>query len=239
MDSKYLCIYSSILNKIEKMEYEINSKLPSEKELMVEYGVSRDTIRKALNLLEEGGYIHKIKGKGSLILDINKFNFPVSGITSFKELSKDMNTKVRTILYELKVLGGDSQYGKLLELNDQDELWKVVRSREIGGKRVILDKDYFNRTILNNLTKEICKNSIYEYIEKDLGLKIGFAQKEITVEACTEEDRRLLDCDGFDMVVVVKSFTYLDDTRLFQYTESRHRPDKFKFTDFARRTKSI
>ena len=37
------------------------------------------------------------------------------------------------------------------------------------------------------------------------------------------------------MVVVVKSYTYLEDRSLFQYTESRHRTDKFKFVDFARR----
>lgn len=40
---------------------------------------------------------------------------------------------------------------------------------------------------------------------------------------------------AFDMVVVVRSYTYLDDNRLFQYTISKHRPDKFVFIDFARR----
>ena len=39
----------------------------------------------------------------------------------------------------------------------------------------------------------------------------------------------------FNMVVNVESFTYLDDARVFQYTSSRHRPDKFVFRDFARR----
>ncbi|EPS54521.1 trehalose operon repressor, partial [Clostridium botulinum Af84] len=58
-----------------------------ENEMMKEYNVSRDTIRKALNLLESNGYIQKVKGKGSFVLDINKFDFPVSGLTSFKELS--------------------------------------------------------------------------------------------------------------------------------------------------------
>ncbi|MFR5172363.1 MAG: trehalose operon repressor, partial [Clostridium paraputrificum] len=34
---------------------------------------------------------------------------------------------------------------------------------------------------------------------------------------------------------VIRSEVYLEDTRLFQYHESRHRVDKFKFVDFARR----
>ena len=60
-------------------------------------------------------------------------------------------------------------------------------------------------------------------------------EKEITVQTATEEDQRLLDLRGYDMVAVVKSYTYLEGRKLFQYTESRHRPDKFKFVDFARR----
>ncbi len=60
-------------------------------------------------------------------------------------------------------------------------------------------------------------------------------KKEITVEKATNEDKEYLDLEGFNMVAVVKSYTYLDDTSLFQYTESRHRPDKFRFVDFARR----
>ena len=73
MDRKYLNIYNSIVSKIENKEYQCNDKLPSEKELMVEFNVSRDTIRKSLNMLEQNGYIQKTKGKGSFVLDINKF----------------------------------------------------------------------------------------------------------------------------------------------------------------------
>ena len=51
----------------------------------------------------------------------------------------------------------------------------------------------------------------------------------------SKEDKEYLDLEDFDMIVVVKSYTYLDDASLFQYTESRHRPDKFRFVDFARR----
>ena len=50
---------------IEKGDIKPGEKLPSENELMDIYNVSRDTVRKALDLLEGNGYIHMIKGKGS------------------------------------------------------------------------------------------------------------------------------------------------------------------------------
>ena len=55
----------------------LKTKLNSEFDLQNKYQASRDTIRKAL-LLSQNGYIQKSQGKGSIVLDINRFNFPVN-----------------------------------------------------------------------------------------------------------------------------------------------------------------
>ncbi|ENK1242378.1 trehalose operon repressor [Clostridium sporogenes] len=235
MESKYLTIYNEILNKIESNKIQSGEKLSSENEMMKEYNVSRDTIRKALNLLESNGYIQKVKGKGSFVLDINKFDFPVSGLTSFKELSTKMGVESNTLVKELKLIKPNNFLMKQLSLSKNDEVWKVIRVREIDNKKIILDKDFFNKKYVPLLTKDICKNSIYEYLENELGLKISFAKKEITVQQATDEDKSYLDFENYNMIVVVKNHIYLDDMSLFQYTESRHRPDRFKFVEFARR----
>lgn len=235
MNSKYLSIYDEIMSKIENGKINANTKLPSENELMQAYNVSRDTIRKALNLLAQNGYVQKIRGKGSFVLDVNKFDFPVSGLVSFKELSEKMGTKSKTILHELELMKPDEFLMNQLNVSKNDEVWKVIRVREIGNEKIILDKDFLNKRIVPDLTKEICEDSIYEYVENELGLRISFAKKEFTVEQSTEEDKEYLDLKSYDMVVVVKNYTYLNDATLFQYTESRHRPDKFRFVDFARR----
>ena len=233
--SKYIEIYNEIVSNIENGNLEVDSKLPSEAQLMDKYSVSRDTIRKSLNLLEQNGYIQKSKGKGSFVLDINKFNFPVSGIRSFKELIESMGKEVITSVEELSLRAPSKKTMVKLELNNEDHVWKIVRVRKIDGERIILDKDYFNARFVPTLTLEVCKDSIYKYIEGELNLKISYAKKEITVQQATEEDKKYLDLGRDNMVVVVKSYTYLEDRSLFQYTESRHRTDKFKFVDFARR----
>lgn len=235
MDSKYLKIYNDIVNKIENGIYNPNDKLPSEKELMDSYDVSRDTVRKSLNILEQNGYIQKTKGKGSFVLDISKFNFPVSGVVSFKELSLKLGRDSDTEVESLQCIAPNRTIARNLEIKPNEKVWEIIRARSIGGEKVILDKDYVQQRFVEHLTEEICKDSLYNYIENELGLKIAYAKKEITVQKATDEDRKYLNMKGFDMIVVVRSCTYLDDTSLFQYTESRHRPDKFVFVDFARR----
>lgn len=236
MNNKYLTIYSELVDEIKSGNIQANSLLPSENELKETYNTSRETIRKALNLLSQNGYIQKMKGKGSIVIDVNKFDFPVSGLVSFKELAEKMGDKPKTFVHDLSVGKPDTFIKQQLQLSNKDQVWKVVRVREMGGEKIILDKDYISKSYVPELTKEVCEDSIYAFMENELKLTISFAKKEITVVEPTDEDRELLDLDGFHNVVVIKNFVYLDNASLFQYTESRHRPDKFRFVDFARRT---
>ena len=238
MVQKYLTIYDDLLNKIEERIFLPDSILPSENELAAKYETSRETIRKALSLLAQNGYIQKIRGKGSLVLDFQKFAFPVSGIQSFRELTKKLNLRSKTHAHPINSIAPEHDATNVLKESGEVSIWGVMRIREIFGEKIILDKDYFSEQHVPKLPMEICQGSIYEYLEEELGLVIGFAQKEITVENVKEEDREYLDLEGFSNIVVIRSKVYLDDASLFQYTESRHRPDKFRFVDFARRVKN-
>ncbi|MCT2537799.1 trehalose operon repressor [Aquibacillus koreensis] len=235
MNNKYIVIYNELVEQIEKGEMESGSYLPSEHELKDRYDTSRETIRKSLNLLSQNGYIQKVRGKGSIIIERSKLDFPVSGLVSFKELADKMEKKPETIVNKLELIQPTTYIRQQLNTSSKDKVWEVIRTRVIGGKKVILDKDYLNNSFVPTLTDEICQDSIYAYVENELNLMISFAKKEITVDQPTEEDRELLDLEGFSAIVIIKNYVYLDDASLFQYTESRHRPDKFRFVDFARR----
>ena len=69
--AKYQEIYYRLISRIVNKEIKANTYLPSEMDLMKEFDASRDTIRKALNLLASNGYIHKEKGKGSLAMSLS------------------------------------------------------------------------------------------------------------------------------------------------------------------------
>ncbi|MDF9824363.1 GntR family trehalose operon transcriptional repressor [Breznakia sp. PF5-3] len=234
MSAKYQNIYQELLNKIENKDIVAGEYLPSESELMKQFKASRDTIRKSLNLLLQNGYIQKVVGKGSIVLDADRIAFPVSGITSFKELKETMHGEIDTIVHELKKFPADEQMKKELFMEDGD-VYKVERIRTINGEKVILDVDYLNGNVVHGITEAIAADSLYKYIEKDLGLKVSFSKKEITVIPATKEEKQLLDMKDYDLLVCVKSYSYLEDATLFEYTISKHRPDKFRFVDFARR----
>ncbi|GGO01319.1 trehalose operon repressor [Saccharibacillus kuerlensis] len=228
-------IYSDYTQRIETGLLKTGIKLPSENEIAEEYATSRETVRKALHLLSQNGYIHKIRGKGSFVLDMNRMEFPLSGLVSFKELSERLGRTVQTLVHETALVPSTQSIARQLKIAEGEPVWKVVRAREIEGEKVILDKDYFLASVIPVLNEDTARDSIYAYLEGELSLKIAYAKKEISVEKVSEEDRRLLDLARDTHIVIVRNYVYLEDTTLFQYTESRHRLDKFQFVDFARR----
>lgn len=235
MLKKFHQIYLSLENDIRNNRYLPGERLPTEVMLAKEYGVSRETIRKAQDLLLEKGFIQKKQGCGAIVLDINKFEIAGSDLQSFSEIQKERSLENSITVLKNKKEKVSKQLAKQLNIDESSQVISVERLRKIEGESVILDKDYFIAEIIKEIPLEKVQGSIYNYIEKDLQLTIGYANKVFTVEPVTEEDKILLDIKDDTHVVVIRSEVYLEDTRLFQYHESRHRVDKFKFVDFARR----
>lgn len=234
-ENKFQSIYQLLAESIRNQDFAAGDLLPSENELSEQFKASRETIRKALGLLSRNGFIQKIQGKGSIVLDVSRFDFPVSGLTSFHELINHSSEHWETEVHQLVLIRPDKKLRELMDLKQDQKIWKIIRSRAAGKEKVILDKDYLLMDAVPMLTEEVCRHSIYDYLENELGLKIAFAKKQITVELPTDEDFKYLTMGNVPSVVVVRSLVYLDNAQLFQFTESRHRADKFRFVDFARR----
>lgn len=235
MASKYVKVYNKLKEQIEAGVYKIGQCVPSEGVLMDAFDVSRDTVRKALGILENQGYIQKSRGKAAIVVERKDYKFLFSNIETFKEANEKFGRKAETDVENLEILTDRKRIKRIFEDSMEKEVYELLRVRRIDGERMIVDHDYFKRSIVPNLPLRACKDSVYQYLEEELGFEIGYASKEIFVEPATVEDKRYLDMKDFNLVVVVKSYTYMKDGDLFQYTESRHRPDHFRFVGFAQR----
>lgn len=232
---KYEAIFADLEEKISRGHYQIGDYLPTELKLSQTYQASRDTIRKALNLLTKAGLIKKMQGRGSQVIQHEQIDFPVSQLTSYQELVTRLGMDSQTHVIALDKLIIDEKLAKLTGFPAKGLAWRITRQRVVEGVASVLDIDYLRKDIVPNISRQEAQHSIYTYLEQDLGLDIAYAQKEITIDPITDRDKILLDLDQEHHVVSVKSKGYLADGQQFQYTESRHKLEKFRFVDFARR----
>ncbi|GGB10043.1 trehalose operon repressor [Macrococcus hajekii] len=235
--NKYQAIYQEISGQILQGEYEFHDQLPSESILVKHYNVSRETVRKALNLLQLNGYIQKLKGKGSVVIYQESTNFPFSKLISFEEINNslgmDYETKVES--FQRVSVSGHPLVKAALHLEDEADLYEVIRSRRKNGRVNIIDTDYFLADIVEGLTEEIAQQSIYAYIENELDLNISYSNKAITFEPMTDAELEIFGTVEPPYAATVRSIVHLSNAVPFQYNISKHRASEFKFVDFSRR----
>ena len=234
---KYKQLFKQLERDILGEKYQLGDFLPSEHQLMEIYQVSRDTVRKALSLLQEEGLIEKVRGQGSKVVKQEQLDFPVSNLTSYQELVEQYHMQSKTNVISLDKITVDKKLSKTTGFPEYRLVWRIVRQRVVDNIASVLDIDYLDKSLVPNLTREIGEYSIYAYLEQELNLDIAYAKKEITIDHVNDQDQILMDIGRDQHVVSVKSQVYLADGRQFQYTESRHKLDKFRFVDFAKRQK--
>lgn len=239
MTARYLEIYQQLKKAIIQEDFPANSFLPSESKIASKFNCSRDTVRKALMQLDEDGYIQKQHGRGSQVLHHSLISFPISGLTSFQELKDMQGLKAETKVALFEEIRSNANNYKQTAFPIGTDLYHVIRVRIIDRLPSVIDEDYFDKKIVTHLTREIAAESIYDYLEKNKGLTIAYAEKSITAILITEQDRQLMSDlpKRENRLIQVDSRVHLADTTYFQHTISRHHPDKFQFNEFSRRQK--
>lgn len=239
--AKYEDIYKSLKRKIEVEEYPYGELMPSENALITFYECSRNTIRRALAGLTEGGYVQPIHGKGVRVIyqKTERTVFTVGGIETFKETAKRNKLSAVTKVIRFSELTVDEKLSKETGFMPGDEVYYIQRVRYLNGKALILDTNVFLKSMVPGITEKIAENSIYEYIENELRMQIATSKRQITVERANALDEKWLDLGDYDCLAVTTGQTFSGDGVLFEYTQSRHQPEYFSFQNVVTRKKSI
>ena len=238
-ERKFDRIFLDLKNKIVNREYAFNSFIPSENDLTKIYDCSRSTVRRALAELIHRGYVQVRQGSRVRVIyePVERNVFKIGGIESFKEAAERNGFSYDTKVVRLEKIFADAEISERTGFKIGDELFDVRRVRYIDGKPLILDKNYFLTYVAEGLTEEIAEKSIYEYLEKNLHVKIMTSKRKMTAELATNEDRKFLELCDYNCLAIVSGRVFNSEGIQFEYTESRHRPDYFCFEDTAIRNK--
>lgn len=232
---KYHNIYKNLKEKIENNHFKYLDFLPVENELIKAYECSRNTLRRAVAILVQEGYVQTMQGKGvrNIYRKMSQTLFKPNTPGTFKEsMSKNTQDTFNKVLLFTEVICSEN-LAQRSGFQPGDELYYIQRLHYMDGKALILNHNYFLKSAIGKLSLDIVSDSIYEYLENHLGMNIVNSKRIITVEKADEIDEKYLNLniEEYNCLPVVSSFTYNSEGVMFEYTASRHRPDCFSFSD--------
>lgn len=233
----YETIYKDLKQKIEHNDFTYQEFLPSENTLIQTYNCSRNTLRRAVSRLVTDGYVQTMQGKGvrNIYQPVTQSAFTIGEIETFRESSIRNGRKPVTKVLLFTEIAIDEKQSLYTGFPVGAEVFYIQRLHYMDEMPLILNHNYFLKESVPGLSKEIAETSIYQYLEQQLHMTIVNSKRIMTVEKMTQIDEKYLkmNAEDYNCVAVVSSQTYNSDGVMFEYTQSRHRPDYFRFYDNA------
>lgn len=228
---KYQEIANDLQKKIANQEYKINDQLPLEKEMCEEYGVSRITIKKAVDILVMKGLVIKRRGSGTFVKGLDNSEIKEIGekniLCGFSELFNDK--KVLSKIIDFKVVNANEEISEKLQISSDEFVYYICRVRYANDEPYVIEYTYMPINIISGLKREVLEESIYRYIEEVLNLKIKSSHRVIRAISPNELEGRYLEIDAYSPLLEVEQVAFLDNGQPFEYSKSHHRNDKFEF----------
>lgn len=215
--------YLEIVQKIKEeflFQAEYNFPLESERTLAEKYGVSRDTVRRALEILQSENLISKKDRSGSFRLPpvINRDLYAIHSISEdLNPLHLDYSVDI------LKVAVVKELPENLRSFYPGQDFHKIERRILITGIPTVYEEHYLPLSLFPKFPKTSA-DRIFVFIEEDCGLKIKDSHQNISLRKPTPKALSALEIHEA-VLLSVCSHSYLEDGRLFQLTSQFFHPN--------------
>lgn len=225
-----LPLYSQLQNimieKIKKGFYPINKALPSEFELVNEYGVSRTTVRQAIDNLVKDGYLEKRRGVGTFVIDKNKKNlWDLQELKSFREEFVNKGYIVKTRELKIELVQSNKELREIFG-KDVKEFYCLERLRYLNEEPVICVTTYVPKILVPRLEQyNFSEESLFDILSKIYHIQIKYATKEFRAIIVSNDDANLLNIKSGSPVQLIKTITYSEKNIPIEYSISRDRGD--------------
>lgn len=221
-----------LTEKIEH-EYRPGDMLPSERELSKYYGLSRTTVRLALQELERLGLVVRQHGRGTFVADRSVQTTNLSQTYSFTDQMRELGRKPATTILEFSEIESDKNLASSLGVRIGDKLFKIKRLRSADGVPMMVERTYLPVRKFMSLKRPMLEHeSLYHVIEQYFHEKIRVAEEEFFASIARPADAHLLDISEGAPVLDLVRTTYNMGNEIIEYTLSVARADQFKYKIF-------
>ncbi len=157
-------------SEINGNSWHVGDLLPSEAELAVRYNVSRNTLRKALSLLEGEGIIHRKHGSGTYIQKKN-FVAHIDHMNSFSEIAHKSGKEAGSQIMKFEVQDASPTIATELNLVTGEQVYYIKRLRFIEDNAAQLEETWMSVARFPDLTVSHMQNPNFRILRTNAGSK--------------------------------------------------------------------
>jgi GntR family transcriptional regulator len=220
---KHEQVRSRLLEVISTMK--VGDRLQSERELAVQFGVSRVTLRQAISRLADAGYVSRLQGVGTFVADstISKN----SELTGFSEDMAARGLRPSSRLIKIAHRPAGASLGQELVLSPSDMVYHIERVRMADGIPMCLETIDLPAHLAPGLDLQPLEQSLYEILATQYGVRLVEADQIISPTVVSQEEATLLRVPVHSPALMVKRLGFDKKRRPVERAVSIYRGDRY------------
>lgn len=228
----YKKLINGIIRYIKEEQLSAGEKLPTEKELIERYSVSRATVIRAMNELENMNIIERIQGKGTFVAG-QKFHYSLPKLTGFSEDIRSSLGTPKSVLIDYKI-SKEFKEAEYFSQNDKELLF-IGRLRLSENEPIGINYNYIPLKIARTigfLPEEINDNpeiSLYHLLEEN-GYNLSYADQVFEAKAASKSEAKLLNLKQGSPIMYYERITRTDDNRVVEFVRASIAGHSYKYS---------
>jgi GntR family transcriptional regulator len=201
--------------------------IPSERQLSVDLGVSRLTVRAALDDLVREGYLIRRRGAGTFV------NEPkvAKGLTiaSFSDDMRERGMKPASRTLDLAVVPAGARLGRILHVSPSEPVAVVKRLRLADGEPMAIELLHVRQSLVPGLTAgDLEENSFYDLLAERYAVEIVGGTQTVEPTVTNEEESDALGVPLHSPALLFERVTRSQTGEIVEFTSSTYRGDRYR-----------
>lgn len=233
MQPQYIQIAEQIRRQIASGAYPVGSKIPTENKLTQSLGVSRPTVRHALDLLTAEKRLVRVKGSGTFVTQPKLVHESTSFVTGYREESRKKNRVLHTQVICLQTQKAEDPVAAALNLNPNEMVTRLTRIRHLenmyNNAPVVYTTVYVPSKLFPEMIQlDFTNISFYDALDNKK-LSVVHASRKLEIIMPPAEVAASLGITSFEPTAYITSMGYTKDNLVIEYTESYYPGSRSSF----------
>lgn len=225
----YHQIVSDLKGRIGRNEMKNGDKLPTEKWMSEHYGVSRVTVRKALEDMIEQGYLEKRPNRGCFVTQ-PKFEKDLTRMRSLHRELLDSGITPSSKIISYQEVTADPWISRHLQCEEGDIVLVIKRIRYADDRAFAEQTIYLPKDLFHDFNPWLLReHSLHDLIE-EYGVAIISANQSITARMPSEEQIRELDLKGKKPILHIRSTVFTENSKVCEYSDTYFITDVVRYS---------
>jgi GntR family transcriptional regulator len=225
----YHLVKESLREGIADQALEPEDMLPSERELSKLYGVSRQTVRQAVQELVQEGLLRRVVGIGTFVANPKVVQFFPTVLGFSARMRQEGHATINRVLRQQREPASPS-VARRLQVSEGESVMRLARLRIVDNEPLMIETSFLSLARFPDLlTDDFAVRSLYEVMSARYGVTVAELDQTLEPVLMTEYEASLLNSSAGSPAMLLEVIAYDGQDQPFEFSKAIVRGDKCQY----------